>query len=136
MKEETAAKVKITRDQIEKSILNDDSKELLHVLLDTAAESANGSPNKLDAIGDTLLAFCLYEIKSTVRFPVQLHQVVDSAVKAHADACPMRAANANMPKALIWLIPYKWPLCIVTCVLLFAPNAAGIIGALVKIFKS
>ena len=135
MKEETAAKVKITRDQIENSILQDDSKELLYVLLDTAAQSANGAPDKLNAIGDTLLAFCLYEIKSAVRFPVQLNQAVSSAVKEHSDTCPMRTVNSNMPKMLIWLMPYKWPLCVVTCVLLFAPNAAAIIGALAKVFK-
>ena len=136
MKEETAIKVKITRDQIEKSTLHDDSKELLYVLLDTAAQSANGAPDKLDAIGDTLLAFCLYEIKNAVRFPVQLNEAASAAVKAHADSCPMRNINTNMPKMLLWLIPYKWPLCTVTCVLLFAPNAAGIISALVKIFKA
>jgi hypothetical protein len=137
MKDATHLNIKInnTREIIKNSTLHDDSKELLYTLLDTAAESANGTPDKLKAIGDTLLAFCLYEIRSSVRFPEQLNQSIENAVKKHADSCPLRNATINMPKIAIWLMPFKWPLCILGSIMLFAPNASAIITSVIKIWK-
>lgn len=136
MKADTINKVNNTRDIIKNSALHDDSKELLYTLLDTAAESANGTPDKLGAIGDTLLAFCLYEIRSSVRFPVQLNTAVEEAVKAHTNACPMRNnENSNMPKIAMWLLPFKWQLCIVISIMAFAPNAMPILNMIEKFCK-
>ena len=136
MKDEVITKVNTTRELIKTSVLHDDSKELLYSLLEHAAESANGTPDKLKAIGDTLLAFCLYEIRSTVRFPAQLNQAAADAVKAHTESCPMRNFSMNMPKVATWIYPFRWPLCVVTCVIFLAPNALAILHTALKFWTA
>jgi hypothetical protein len=136
MKEEAINKVNLTREQIKNSALQDDSKELLYILLDTAAESANGSPDKLNAIGDTLLAFCLYEIRSAIRFPTQLNQAATDAIRIHTDNCPLRNSVTGMPKIAQWLFPFRWQITVLAVVTFLAPNALTVINGLVKLWIS
>jgi hypothetical protein len=133
MQPDTLIKVNNTRDLINNSTLHEDSKELLNLLLESAAKAANGTPDKLNAIGDTLLAFCLYEIRSSVRFPSQLKTAAEEAVKSHTDSCPMRNVTANMPKYATYLYPFRWQACIILCIVSFAPNAANILNTIFKI---
>lgn len=136
MRADTINKVNNTREIIKESKLHDDSKELLYGLLETAAESANGTPDKLGAIGDTLLAFCLYEIRASVRFPAQLNAAVEEAVNIHTIKCPLRNnPNSEMPKIVSWILPFKWQLCIFGSIMLFAPNAPAIIDTIIKSCK-
>jgi len=112
-----------TRRYLLGSTLAEDTKDGLQNLLTSAARGANGTPDKLQAIADAMLALAIHEVKQAVRLPA----LVQSAVDAHSVKCPLNSPGGKF--GLIYRM--RWPLAAVACAACVSPNFP-LIAALIK----
>lgn len=127
MNEESKEKVERTRAYLLGSGLAEDTKDGLQGLLDAAGKAANGTPDKLQAIADAMLALAIHEVKQAVRLPA----MVKGAVEAHAMGCPLNSPGGKF--GLIYRM--RWPLCVVISVAFLSPNFPMIVSAAKELIK-
>ena len=101
------------------SLLPVDTKDGLQNLLDAAGHAANGAEDKLQAIGDAMLALALHEVKLAVRLP----GTMEDAVKAHATQCKGKIPDGKFG----WLFMFRWPVAVFACAAVFSPHFGSIL---------
>ena len=128
MTDHTRDKVLRTRHYLLSSSLPEDAKDGLQTLLDSAATAANGTPDRIGAMADAILALALYEVRQAVRAPAAM----GAAIEGHLAACPLAGGGrAGFARALL-LRPWPW---VAASIIAFSPHAGEIIEAAARLIR-
>ena len=92
MDERTAGMIKATRAEVEASALEPEHKDVLQGMLDHAHKCANGTPDKVGAIGEAVAALIVRDARKEVRD----HKRLKDEIAAHMAVCGKRTAPKNV----------------------------------------
>jgi len=145
----TRDKVERTRRYLLESDLIEDAKDGLQMLLDSAAEAANGSADRIPAMADAILALSLHEVRQAVRAPEARRDAAREVIEAYltSDAAQemirmvaqktVRAFVSANPSPVqgrwagLWALAMRpWP-WITISVVAFSPHAPRIVETIV-----
>lgn len=130
LSENFKGKVARVRAELEKSTLQFEKKEQLFDILGSAAMSANGSPDKIQSISETLLLSVLLNIEDRVHAEQTLSQALETAARAHDEGCLFKNSKYGRAVGLVVLI--KWPFAVVLCVAMVTNNVDKILDAFAR----
>lgn len=130
LSENFIGKVARVRAELEKSSLQFEKKEQLFDILGSAAMSANGSPDKIQSISETLLLSVLLNIEDRVQAEQTLALAIDTAARAHDEGCLFKNSRYGRAVGLVVLI--KWPFAVVLCVAMVTNNVDKILDAFAR----
>lgn len=130
LSENFSGKVARVRAELEKSSLQFEKKEQLFDILGSAAQSANGSPDKIQSISETLLLSVLLNIEDRVQAEQTLSLAIGAAARAHDEACLFKNSKYGRAVGLVVLI--KWPVAVVLCVAMVTNNVDKIVDAFAR----
>lgn len=123
-------KVARVRAELEKSALQFEKKEQLFDILGSAAMSANGAPDKIQSISETLLLSVLLNIEDRVQAEQTLALALETAARAHDEGCLFKNSKYGRAVGLVVLI--KWPFAVVLCVAMVTNNVDKIMDAFAR----
>jgi hypothetical protein len=109
------------------SDLPDECKDGLSGLIHSAANLANGHPDKVQGITELLLAMVLQDVRTSIRQPKKIAAEVAAQMTAHVSKCPVAGSN-GLPARVAWLYPFRWPVAVLASVLAFSPHAPAMIA--------
>ena len=112
------------------SALPFEKKEQLHDILCSAAASANGSPDKIQSMSETLLLSVLLSIEDRILSDRMLTTAIKTAAERHDDACLFK--NSNYGRAVGLAVLFKWPMAVVLCVAMVTNNVDKIVDAFAR----
>jgi hypothetical protein len=130
LSENFIGKVARVRAELEKSSLQFEKKEQLFDILGSAAMSANGSPDKIQSISETLLLSVLLNIEDRVQAEQTLALAIDTAARVHDEGCLFKNSRYGRAVGLVVLI--KWPFAVVLCVAMVTNNVDKILDAFAR----
>ena len=130
LSENFSGKVARVRAELEKSALQFEKKEQLFDILGSAAMSANGSPDKIQSISETLLLSVLLNIEDRVQAEQTLALALETAARAHDEGCLFKNSKYGRAVGLVVLI--KWPFAVVLCVAMVTNNVDKIMDAFAR----
>lgn len=130
LSENFMGKVARVRAELEKSTLQFEKKEQLFDILGSAALSANGSPDKIQSISETLLLSVLLNIEDRVQAEQTLSRALETATRAHDEGCLFKNSKYGRAVGLVVLI--KWPFAVVLCVAMVTNNVDKIMDAFAR----
>ena len=130
LSENFMGKVARVRAELEKSALQFEKKEQLFDILGSAAMSANGSPDKIQSISETLLLSVLLNIEDRVQAEQTLSRALETAARAHDEGCLLKNSRYGRAVGLVVLI--KWPFAVVLCVAMVTNNVDKILDAFAR----
>jgi hypothetical protein len=108
------------------SDLSDECKDGLTSLITSAANLANGHPDKIQGISELLLAMVLQDVRNSIRQPKKIATEVAAQMTAHVAQCPI-AGGKGLPARWAWLYPFRWPIAALASVLACSPHAPAIL---------
>lgn len=127
MNEQTEKRIYAARIEVSKSTLEPEHKDNLHAFLDHAELCANGTPDKIGAIGAAVADMIVRDARREVRE----EQRVSRAIDVHVARCP-RAAAPKTPREWLGRMLADYPVLVLILVL-WAVDRFGI-GAIIKLF--
>lgn len=130
LSENFMGKVARVRAELEKSTLQFEKKEQLFDILGSAAMSANGSPDKIQSISETLLLSVLLNIEDRVQAEQTLSLAIETAARAHDEGCLFK--NSRYGRAVGLAVQFKWPGAVVLCVAMVTNNVDKIMDAFAR----
>lgn len=130
LSENFSGKVARVRAELEKSALQFEKKEQLFDILGSAAQSANGAPDKIQSISETLLLSVLLNIEDRVQAEQTLSLAIETAARAHDEGCLFKNSKYGRAVGLVVLI--KWPFAVVLCVAMVTNNVDKIMDAFAR----
>lgn len=130
LSENFSGKVARVRAELEKSALQFEKKEQLFDILGSAAQSANGAPDKIQSISETLLLSVLLNIEDRVQAEQTLSLAIETAARAHDEGCLFKNSKYGRAVGLVVLI--KWPFAVVLCVAMVTNNVDKILDAFAR----
>lgn len=130
LSENFMGKVARVRAELEKSALQFEKKEQLFDILGSAAQSANGAPDKIQSISETLLLSVLLNIEDRVQAEQTLALAFETAARAHDEGCLFKNSKYGRAVGLVVLI--KWPFAVVLCVAMVTNNVDKIMDAFAR----
>ena len=130
LSETLLGKVTRVRDVLQKSSLPFEKKEQLYDILGSAANSANGSPDKIQSMSETLLLSVLLNIEDRVQAEQTLSLAIETAARAHDEGCLFKNSKYGRAVGLVVLI--KWPFAVVLCVAMVSNNVDKIMDAFAR----
>lgn len=131
LSENLVGKVARARDVLHASALPFEKKEQLHDILCSAAASANGSPDKIQSMSETLLLSVILNIEDRVQADHMLTTAIKTAVDRHDDACLFK--NSNYGRTVGLAVLFKWPAALVLCVAMVTNNVDKIVDAFARL---
>jgi hypothetical protein len=131
LSENLVGKIARARDMLHASALPFEKKEQLHDILCSAAASANGSPDKIQSMSETLLLSVILSIEDRIQADHVLTTAIKTAEDRHDEACLFKNSNYGRAVGLVVLI--KWPMAVVLCVAMVTNNVDKIIGAFARL---
>lgn len=90
------AKVDRHREALDGSVLSLEAKDALHKLMDGAENATNGCSDKIQAMTEIMLDFCLMKVDDRIVMPQLMKQVAEEAVKLQHDVCPVIRATLTV----------------------------------------
>ncbi len=147
MDEQIRKRIEAVRREISGCALNPEHKDNLQVHLDRAERCANGTPDKIGAIGEAVAEMIIRDVRHDVRTEDMIVQrvakVVESAIGKHSRACRNTRRQLLVPRALRrsgplgWLLElvfYAWQQSpLITIALLIYLHYSGALASLGKI---
>ena len=130
LSENFIGKVARVRAELEKSRLPFEKKEQLHDILCSAAASANGSPDKIQSMSETLLLSVLLNIEDRVQAEQTLSRALEAAARAHDEGCLFK--NSRYGRTVGLAVMVKWPVAVVLCVAMVTNNVDKIMDAFAR----
>ena len=130
LSENFIGKVARVRAELEKSTLQFEKKEQLFDILGSAAMSANGAPDKIQSISETLLLSVLLNIEDRVQAEQTMSRALETAARAHDEGCLFKNSKYGRAVGLVVLI--KWPFAVVLCVAMVTNNVDKIMDAFAR----
>ena len=130
LSETLLGKVTRVRDVLQKSSLPFEKKEQLYDILGSAANSANGSPDKIQSMSETLLLSVLLNVEDRVQAEQTLSLAIETAARAHDEGCLFKNSKYGRAVGLVVLI--KWPFAVVLCVAMVSNNVDKIMDAFAR----
>ena len=130
LSETMLGKVTRVRDVLQKSSLPFEKKEQLYDIVGSAALSANGSPDKIQSISETLLLSVLLNIEDRVQAEQTLSLAIEAAARAHDEGCLFK--NSKYGRAVGLVVLVKWPFAVVLCVAMVTNNVDKIVDAFAR----
>lgn len=131
MSENLVGKIARARDVLHASALPFEKKEQLHDILCSAAASANGSPDKIQSMSETLLLSVILNIEDRVHADHMLTTAIQTATDRHDDACLFK--NSNYGRTVGLAVLFKWPVAVVLCVAMVTNNVDKIVDAFARL---
>ena len=130
LSETMLGKVTRVRDVLQKSSLPFEKKEQLYDIVGSAALSANGSPDKIQSISETLLLSVLLNIEDRVQAEQTLSLAIETAARAHDEGCLFK--NSRYGRTIGLAVMIKWPFAVVLCVAMVTNNVDKIVDAFAR----
>lgn len=130
LSENLVGKIARARDVLHASALPFEKKEQLHDILCSAAASANGSPDKIQSMSETLLLSVILSIEDRIQADHMLTTAIKTAADRHDEACLFKNSKYGRAVGLVVLI--KWPMAVVLCVAMVTNNVDQIVGAFAR----
>lgn len=130
LSETMLGKVTRVRDVLQKSSLPFEKKEQLYDIVGSAAQSANGAPDKIQSISETLLLSVLLNIEDRVQAEQTLSLAIETAARAHDEGCLFK--NSKYGRAVGLVVLVKWPFAVVLCVAMVTNNVDKIVDAFAR----
>lgn len=90
------AKVNRHRFALDQSTLTLEAKDALHKLMDGAEGATNGCSDKIQAMTETMLEFCLMKVDDRIALPRLLQQAAQEAVRIQHTTCPVFHATLTI----------------------------------------
>lgn len=131
LSESLVGKIARARDMLHASALPFEKKEQLHDILCSAAASANGSPDKIQSMSETLLLSVILSIEDRILSDRMLTTAIKTAAERHDDACLFK--NSNYGRAVGLAVLFKWPMAVVLCVAMVTNNVDKIVDAFARL---
>lgn len=131
LSENLVGKIARARDMLHASALPFEKKEQLHDILCSAAASANGSPDKIQSMSETLLLSVILSIEDRIQADHTLTTAIKMASDRHDDACLFK--NSKYGRAVGLAVLFKWPMAMVLCVAMVTNNVDKIIDAFARL---
>ena len=130
LSENFMGKVARVRVELEKSGLPFEKKEQLFDILGSAAMSADGAPDKIQSISETLLLSVLLNIEDRVQAEQTLSRALETAARAHDEGCLFK--NSRYGRTIGLAVMVKWPVAVVLCVAMVTNNVDKIMDAFAR----
>ena len=130
LSENLVGKIARARDMLHASALPFEKKEQLHDILCSAAASANGSPDKIQSMSETLLLSVILSIEDRILADRMLTTAIKTAADRHDDACLFK--NSKYGRAAGLAVLFKWPAAVVLCVAMVTNNVDKIVDAFAR----
>lgn len=131
LSENLVGKIARARDVLHASALPFEKKEQLHDILCSAAASANGSPDKIQSMSETLLLSVILSIEDRIQADHMLTTAIKTAADRHDEACLFKSSNYGRAVGLAVL--FKWPMAVVLCVAMVTNNVDKIVDAFARL---
>ena len=131
LSENLVGKIARARDVLHASALPFEKKEQLHDILCSAAASANGSPDKIQSMSETLLLSVILNIEDRVQADHMLATAIKTAADRHDEACLFK--NSKYGRATGLAVLFKWPVAVVLCVAMVTNNVDKIVDAFARL---
>ena len=132
LSETLLGKVTRVRDELQKSSLPFEKKEQLYDIVGSAANSANGSPDKIQSMSETLLLSVLLNVEDRLQADQALATTIAAAARAHDEGCLFK--NSKYGRAVGIAVLFKWPIVVVACTAMVTNNVEVILEAVSKFF--
>ena len=130
LSENFIGKVARVRVELGKSGLPFEKKEQLFDILGSAAMSADGAPDKIQSISETLLLSVLLNIEDRVQAEQTLSRALETAARAHDEGCLFK--NSRYGRTIGLAVTVKWPVAVVLCVAMVTNNVDKIMDAFAR----
>lgn len=130
LSETLLGKVTRVRDELQKSSLPFEKKEQLYDIVGSAANSANGSPDKIQSMSETLLLSVLLNVEDRLQADQVLTTTIAAAARAHDEGCLFK--NSKYGRAVGIAVLIKWPFAVVLCVAMVTNNVDKIVDAFAR----
>ena len=130
LSETMLGKVTRVRDELQKSSLPFEKKEQLYDIVGSAANSANGSPDKIQSMSETLLLSVLLNVEDRLQADQVLATAIVAAARAHDEGCLFK--NSKYGRAVGVAVLFKWPFVVVLCVAMVTNNVDKILDAFAR----
>jgi len=137
----------LARIELDKSDLAPDTKDNLSQYIESSANAANGSVDKLNEMANAQFQSALFHVKNACRTPRLIKEIVDE----HAAACPGKTTTTRttttttpgpqtfgkfaIPIDILKAALKSWQLASVLVAMFVAPNAPDIIKTFIDVFK-
>ena len=131
LSESLVGKIARARDMLHASALPFEKKEQLHDILCSAAASANGSPDKIQSMSETLLLSVILSIEDRIQADHMLATAIKTAADRHDENCLFKNSNYGRAAGIVVLI--KWPMAVVLCVAMVTNNVDKIVDAFARL---
>jgi len=132
LSEALSGKVVRVHDALQKSSLPFEKKEQLYDIVGSAVNSANGSPDKIQSMSETLLLSVLLNVEDRLQADQVLTTAIATATQAHDERCPFK--NSRYGRAVGLAVLFKWPIVVVACTAMVTKNVEVILEAVSKFF--
>jgi len=132
LSEALSGKVVRVHDVLQKSSLPFEKKEQLYDIVSSAVNSANGSPDKIQSMSETLLLSVLLNVEDRLQTDQVLTTAIASATQAHDERCLFK--NSRYGRAVGLAVLFKWPIVVVACTAMVTKNVEVILEAVSKFF--
>lgn len=113
-------------DMLRESGLGFDQKEQLYEYIAAASASANGAPDKIQAMSETLLMTVLMLVEDRVRREADREEIKHEVAKDHDDHCVFKTQAGS---TLGFVLLLKWPITAVLIAAMVTQNLELILRA-------